>query len=231
MSQDIENIKSKIRKLLALAADPSAQGQEAETAGRQAAKLMAKFELDEYDCQGAKEAIHDFDLTTGDAMGCRPGKKDAKEVPLWIRIIGVGVSRYTNTRLQVGWGVARFCGRRSDIELAVWLHNTMVTRCYEQGRSATKGWGMTEASNWRNGFAAQIQQRLYALHKEREAAEVGEVSTAGTSLVLVRTGLEQAMVTQFGEPPKMKKAACAQSLAGQMAGAKTHIPTNRPLAA
>lgn len=229
MTADIENIKNKIRKLLALAADPSAEGAEAETAGRQAAKLMAKFELDEYDCQGAKAAVHDFDLATGTAMGSRPGKKDAKEVPLWIRLIAVGVSRFTNTRLQVGWGILQFGGRRSDIELACWLHDTMATRCYKEGQAATAGRGMKAASDWRNGFAAKIQRRLMELADQRKQDEAGEVSTAGTSLVLVRQDLDQAMVQRFGAPAKTKVANCIMSNEGYEAGSKTHIPTNRPL--
>ena len=39
-------MKDKIRALLALAADPSAAPQEAESAGRMAAKLMAKYQID-----------------------------------------------------------------------------------------------------------------------------------------------------------------------------------------
>jgi hypothetical protein len=232
MSQDIDNIKNKIRKLLALAADPSAQGQEAETAARQAAKLMAKHELDEYDCQGSKEAVHDFDLTAGEAMGSRPGKKNAKEVPLWILLIAVGISRFTNTRLQVGGGTLRFAGRRSDIELACWLHDTMVTRCYKEGQKATAGQGMTEASEWRNGYAGRIQHRLLAMALQRQEDEKEEVSpTTGTSLILVRQDLDQAMVKQFGPPPQTKKANCAMSSRGYAAGAEAHIPTNRPIAA
>lgn len=230
MSKDIENIKDKIRKLLALAADPSSQGAEAETAGRQAAKLMAKFELDEYDLQGgSKSAIHDFDLTTGQGVSCRPGKKNARDVPPWIGIIAMGVSRYCGTIGSRGQTTIDFSGRRTDVELAVWLHNTLVTRCYEASTAACQGMAQGESNAWRNAYAGAIQRRLYAMRQERESAEQGEVSTAGTSLVLVREDLKTAITKAFGEE-RVKKSNVVQNSAGRRAGQNAHIPTARPLA-
>ena len=73
-------MKDKIRALLALAADPSAAPQEAESAGRMAAKLMAKYQIDLGDLE--EEALkEEFDLTTMQARACRPGKKNPKVVP------------------------------------------------------------------------------------------------------------------------------------------------------
>ena len=65
-------MKDKIRALLALAADPSAAPQEAESAGRMAAKLMAKYQIDLGDLE--EEALKaEFDLTEQAARACRPG--------------------------------------------------------------------------------------------------------------------------------------------------------------
>ena len=107
-------MKDKIRKLLALAADPGASPQEAETASRQAAALMAKHDIDLADLE--EEALRaEFDLTEAQAMGCRPGKTNAVEVPPWIGIIAYGVKVYTRTRVRAGRGVVFFQGTRERI--------------------------------------------------------------------------------------------------------------------
>lgn len=228
MTRDIEDIKAKIRKLLA--ADPSSQGAEAETAGRQAAKLMAKFELDEYDLGGGKEAIHDFDLTTDQPLSNRPGKRNAAEVPSGISTIGLGVALYCGLHASRGGSSLNFNGRRPDVELGVWLHNTLVTRCYEASKEACAGQGVAAASRWRNGYAIQIQRRLRNMREERESAEKELVSSGGTALVVVRDQLSTAIKERFGEI-KTKNARSATSDAGHEAGARAHIPTNRPLTA
>ena len=78
-----DRIADKVRKLLALASDPGAAPNEAETAARQAASLMAKHQLDEADLQlsGAAGKLV-FDLMEGYGRGTRPGKKGAKEVQI-----------------------------------------------------------------------------------------------------------------------------------------------------
>ena len=88
-----ERILEKVRKLLALAQDPSAAPNEAETAGRQAAALMAKHDLDMLDVSEDQ-----WDLVEESMPGCRPGKRNPKEVPPWIGFMAVGVKLYTRTR-------------------------------------------------------------------------------------------------------------------------------------
>ena len=135
-----KRIQDKIRKLLALAADPSAAPNEAETAGRQAASLMAKHEIELADLTEA-ELKAQWDLTTVEARGCRPGKKNPSEVPPWIGIIAWGVKCYTRTRCSGGRGVVYFKGPREDVELAQWLHNLLIDGCYKAstGRPLTAG--------------------------------------------------------------------------------------------
>ena len=52
----------------------------------------------------AKHELAEFDLTEAQAMGCRPGKTNAVEVPPWIGIIAYGVKVYTRTRVRAGKG-------------------------------------------------------------------------------------------------------------------------------
>ena len=215
-----ERIHAKIRKLLALAADPSAQGAEAETAARQAAKLMAQYEVDLAALDEAQLAAQ-WDMTTVQAQGCRPGKKNAKEVPPWIGIIAWGVKIYTRTRASQGFGYVTFKGPREDIELARWLHEFLLHQAYE----ASKGYGLGEANRFRNGYAAAVQKRLKELTRDREQEEAG----TGTSLVVVKDSRQREMDKFFGPEGNGKKSQVGSSAAGYAAGMAASIPTNRPL--
>lgn len=220
-----ERLIDKIKKLLALASDPGAAPQEAETAARQAAFLMTKHDLDLGDLEAAQLAAQ-WDMTSMEAQGCRPGKKNAKEVPPWIGIIGWGVSVFTRTRASNGPGVVRFKGPREDVELAKWLHEYLLHQAYE----ASKGQGPGEANRFRNGFAAALQGRLKKLAKERDAADAETLAgSSGTSLVRVRDSREQEMIKHFGEAPGSKTSRVGRSVDGFIAGSKAAIPTNRPL--
>jgi len=217
----------KIKKLLALASDPAAAPQEAETAARQAAFLMTQNDLDLADLE-AVELAAQWDMTSQVAQGCRPGKRNAVEVPPWIGIIAWGVKIFTRTRASNGQGTVTFMGPREDVVLAAWLHEYLLNQAY----AASKGLGLGEANRFRNGFASALQGRLKALAKARNAAdqEVGASST-GTSLVRVQDSRRQEMEKFFGSENKGKSSKVGQSVDGYLAGQKASIPTNRPLAA
>jgi hypothetical protein len=102
-------MKDKIRKLLALANDPGATDGERANASRMAAAFMAKHDIDLADLQEA-ELREQFDLISGEAVGCRPGKKNPSEVPTWIGVIAWGIKLYTRTRTSSGRGVVHFGG-------------------------------------------------------------------------------------------------------------------------
>lgn len=216
MTSDTERIIEKIKALLALAADPGAAQQEAETAARQAQKLMDKHSLDEYDLMVASGA--DWDLITGEGIGTRPGKKNAKVVPPWIGIIGFGVRVFCGVRSTIGFNRVFFKGRRSDVELAVWLHDLLVAGCYRASE------GQPDPNAFRNGYAATIQSRLKALVKARETG-----GTASTAMVVINTRLEEAMNEAFGAPGRAVSKKVSQSGAGRAAGSNAHIPTARPV--
>lgn len=208
----------KIRKLLALAADPSCQGAEAETAARQAAKLMAKYDIT-LDSLSEAELKEQWDLTTQDAVSCRPGKRDAKVVPSWIGIIAYGVKLYTNTRLHMSGPLLRFKGPRSDVEFACWLHKHLLDQCYAQ----SKGLGQGEANAFRNGFAATVQSRLKAM------SSVLAEEHAANALVRVDASRQAVMDEAFGSERPASSAKVRQSQLGREAGQHAHIGSHRPL--
>ena len=215
-------ISAKIRKLLALAADPSAAPQEAETAARQASKLMAAHDLSLADLTEA-ELRDQWDLTTTAAQGCRPGKKNPSEVPPWIGIIAWGVKTYTRTRVSGGRGIVYFKGPREDTELARWLHELLLNQAYTQSKGLPAG----EANAFRNGFAAALQRRLKDLAKVRDQSDTEESN--GTALVRVQDARQRAMNDAFGEEAGGRKSQARSSADGYEAGSKAHIPTGRPL--
>ena len=213
-------MKDKIRKLLALASDPNAAPGERDNASRMAAKLMAKHDIELADLK-EDELKAEFDLTTGEAPGCRPGKKNATEVPPWIRIIAWGVKVFTRTRATHGRGVVYFKGPREDVELAQWLHTMLVQGCY----NSSKGRSQSEAAAYRGGYASALQQRLKDMAKDRDT----EDATEGTSLVIFQGTRDKLMDEAFGPEVGSKKAKVHASDEGRNAGMNAAIPTGRPI--
>jgi hypothetical protein len=221
-----DRLIDKIKKLLALASDPAAAPQEAETAARQAAYLMAQNDLDLADLEAVQLAAQ-WDMTTATAQGCRPGKKDAVEVPPWIGIIAWGVKIFTRTRATNGRGTVTFKGPREDVVLAVWLHEYLLHQAY----AASRGLGLREANQFRNGFASALQGRLKKLAAARgEADQAVAGGTGGTALVKVQDSRRFEMDKFFGPESKSKSSGVKTSIDGYLAGQKAAIPTNRPLA-
>lgn len=218
-------MQAKIRKLLALAADPGAAPNEAETAGRQAAKLMAAHEISLADLTEA-ELKAQWDLTSTMAQGCRPGKKNAKEVPPWIGIIAWGVKVYTRTRVVGGAGYVTFRGPRQDTELAKWLHELILAQCYK----ASNGLGQGEANAYRNGYASAIQSRLKKMADDRDRSDDEDISSStGHSLVVVQEARDRAMTEAYGADNSGHKGKHRTSADGYADGQKAHIPTGRPV--
>ena len=209
-----------IRSLLALGSDPAASEQERETANRQASKLMAKYEVDEFDLMIAEG--REFDLIVAEGVGTRPGKTGARRVPSWINVIAYGVKLFTGTRCTLGHDRVYFKGTRAGVELAQWMHQALVEGCYRASQ------GRPDSVPYRNGYASAIQARLKAMSLDESRATGGEGGS--TALVVVRSRLEEAMNAKWGEPGKGKTVSSRQSADGYAAGSSAHISTNRPVA-
>lgn len=217
-----KRMQDKIRKLLALASDPGAAPNEAETAGRMAAKLMAAHDIS-LDSLTEAELKAQWDLTSTVAQGCRPGKKNAKEVPTWIGIISWGVKVYTRTRVKAQCGQVIFSGPREDTELAKWLHELLLEGCYK----GSNGLGMRDANQYRNGYAAALQSRLKAMAKTRDTSDTEDAT--GTALVRVHTARTVAMNEAFGDENSGKKSQVSQSEAERGVPCCAPIPMGRPI--
>jgi hypothetical protein len=210
---------NKIKKLLAMANDPGASEQERETATRQAASLMAKHEIDEYDLMIAEG--REWDLIEMECRGTRPGKKNAVKVPPWINVLGFGVKLFCGVRCTIlPGGRMVFKGTRTQVELATWMHDALVNACYSGSK------GRSDPSAWRNGYASAIQARLRDM---RKAADSDTPGGSGTALVLVQGRLEMAMNEKWGIPGKSVSLNVRRGSEGYSAGQSAHIPTHRPM--
>lgn len=213
-----ERIIEKVKKLLALASDPSAAPNEAATASRQAASLMAKYNLDLASLNQA-ELEAEWDISTAMMEGIRPGKKNAREVPTWIGIMAYGVKLYTRTRCSQSGCYIIFRGPRQDTELATWMLKALIDLAYSQSRQSA------DPTGFRNGFARAIQHRLKDMARDREEAD----AEAGSTALVVVDKLKAKMNELFGEEGDPSKTRTRSSSEGYSAGQRAHIPTARPV--
>lgn len=212
----------KIKKLLALASDPGASETERETAGRQAAWLMAKNQLDEYDLMMAEG--RDWDLIEVEINGLRPGKKSGTKVPPWIGFIAVGIKEFCGVRVLGHGPRIKFRGPRAQVELATWMQEALVAACY---RSSV---GVPNPNAYRNGYAGAIQTRLRNMKKAGDSdtpAASGEGHS--NSLVVIQDRLAVAMTQRWGPEDSDRSSSCQRGVDGYKAGQNAHIPTNRPM--
>ena len=206
----------KIKKLLALAQDPGASPQEAETASRQAASLMAKHNLDMADLE-AHELETEWDITESAIPGARPGKKDPRKVPIWIGIMAFGVALYTRTRTVTRGGMVVYRGARADVELAHWMLKALIDLAYNQSK------GSLDPSAFRNGFAQAIQSRLKAMTRDRD-----QVETENPRALVVVDKLHAKLDELFG-PQRVRRSYARGSQEGYAQGMESNLPTNRPI--
>lgn len=211
-----DRILDKVKKLLALAQDPSAAPQEAETAARQAASLLAKYNLDLGDLTD-RELEAEWDITEAVMPGCRPGKKNPKVVPSWIGILAFGVKLYTRTRVISRGGMVVFRGARQDVELGHWMLKALIELAYRQSQSSD------DPGGFRNGFAQVVQRRLRALADDRDKLD----AESPTSLVVVDK-LQSKLDELYGQD-RSKRSRTRASEDGRLAGQSVALPTSRPI--
>lgn len=127
---NLETAKVKVAKLMALASDPRANENEAESALRQAEALMRKhaIELAELvDATGEKPRYEwtRICVAAGDT-------KPATQTILWFGMLAVAIAQFTDTAARWAWdkksGVCiEFRGDAPDVEYAAYLQNYIAT--------------------------------------------------------------------------------------------------------
>lgn len=200
-------VREKIRKLLALAHNEGAADNEAETAMRQAEKLMRKHKIDLAAIHQSSGQKPIYKWTTAFVPTSYP--KPVNQCPLWFQWVGVGIGKLTDVRVQVlskrnpnrEMGLS-FEGDEVDIEYAVWLAERIreeirikAAMYNAPGANSDERWANRE--EFRHAMARRIKARLEALRAEQEKA-LKEATPTGTALVLVNDKIAQRDV-QFGK--------------------------------
>lgn len=187
--KDIEAIKAKIRKLLALAGNnPSAH--EANVAMTMAHKLMAKFNLQSRDVTDIEEQYIDARNTM------RSSGPWAVTICNWIGQLYF--CKYYVTRHGKRVDTHIFVGKQSNVEMAQMISDYVIGIVHTGSIQASRTGGVPARNSFRNAAAQQIFLRCKSLI---EAAKRGDITDeTGTALVLASTYLvEQEKAKEYFE--------------------------------
>lgn len=228
----------KVRKLLNMGRHAASNDTEAETAMRQANKLMAEFGIAEAECDMA--AMQAGEMVYGQASCGSDGRapeqgKVYRSAPVWCGTLGVGVARFTDSiiirkRTENG-ELFVFQGEREDVLLARWLFGVLVESINRE--RAKSGWtGRSEANDFKLAAASVLHRRLRDLAAERRAMfEAAKVQSQSRALMVVDTK-QAAIVQRFGEQRTSRckaRQATGAAMAGAAAGSRINIPSGRPI--
>ena len=192
-----EQVLSKIRKLLAMAADTSSPHEAAIAAG-QARKLMDNFQVTEFDLKTTEP--EDF----GTAFQVGPDE-------LWLARLGLAMARLndcvaTMKRNEHGLVQMEFAGYLVDAVTAKELY----LYCMAQGmRQAAKRRG--RKADYLLGFATGIAQQVREILRERDQIKTSN----GTALVVAKRSLVEQ---RFGVQKVSRHSANARDSAAYSAG-------------
>jgi hypothetical protein len=207
---NLEAIKRRIAKLLAIAEDHRADPNEAAAAAGQAEKIMRKFQLDHADLIMV-ELRKGEDMATADSVAnAKTNKTLAKEVPPWASILATAVARFNHcgariVRMEDGNVGVRFFGYKADAELCKWMYDYLVATInrlaeeYKWSEDYINN-GRSVLTSYRRGVTSGICSAIHKLEKEREQQQ----SSTGTSLMVVK---QNAIVAKYGNVFGTKKAS------------------------
>lgn len=172
---DIDKLKSRITKLLALSRCNGATESEAENAMEHAMKLMVEHHLTEKDVQTIPEKV-------------TKQKFEEKTRELWPAMIWAATAKlymchhYYNSRVGVP-SLHIIVGTPDNILLASNMALHFVELCRNDALTQA-GKGRLFISAYKKGFASRLSQRLYARLAEAKAPQPSNNQAPGTSLSL-----------------------------------------------
>jgi hypothetical protein len=209
---NLESVKRRIAKLLAIAEDDRANPEEAAAAAGMAEKIMRKYQLDHAEILMVELRKGEAMATADSVANAKTNKTAAKEVPPWASFVAVAVGRFNHCGARIARtdddrkeACVRFFGYEADVQLCKWMFDYLVatinrlaeeykwTEDYElNGRSVL--------TSYRRGVASGI---IAAIHKLEEARKAEQTST-GTSLMVVK---QNAIIEKFGNVFRTKQAS------------------------
>ena len=231
-----EKAVDKIRKLLAMANDGRGNEQEAETAARQAEKMMRAYQIDAAEC--IMKELETADAFDRGVEAAYFGPVDPRHVPAgtsgWVGVIAFGVAQAFTCKVDTVMtpqGVkVRFSGFAMDVQLARWVYAYLCQTVYRLSVQNYKGMGATPAKAFRSGAAGTLQRRLFEIRDARN--KENREATSGTALVLYDRKAQRVEEMYGPQKTKQSKATVRDQAAymhGREEAAKINISTNRPL--
>lgn len=222
-----QSIIEKIRNLRAKAADAAATEAEAEQAAAMAARLLAKYDINECDLQQT-------DSSNRGTVGAYQTHKNSLHVTLVY--CAIGIAELTETKAYKTGGRLNFVGTGPDVEMGLYLAEMIrgaADRAWKTYRINTMQ-GARSASDMNRrrrsflmGFGVRLNERLKELAEERKASR-----GTGTDLVVVKDEIIKSVLEQAGIKLRAARARSSRVNsdsfgAGRAAGGQVNL--NRPL--
>ena len=237
-TENLESVKRRVQKLLAIAEHDRSDPNEAAAAAGMAEKIMRKYQLDYADV--IMEALKKGDDLGIEDIVCtaKTNGTKTKRVSLWVGMLAVAVAELNECGCEEGWtsnleACVRFFGYTADVQLASWtlgyLVETTNRLCNEYKR--TEGYlagGRSILNAYRQGVSIGITQSLRNLVR----AKMNEVqASTGTSLMVVK---QDAITAKYGEfktrTPKSSVIRGDSFFRGLLDGRQVNV-SQRPLTA
>lgn len=231
----------KVRKLLAMGKDGRGNEHEAETAMRQANRLMAEFGIEEAECDMGQ--IDRGEMLFGEAQFGHDGKaptqgKVYRSAPTYAGILVVGVGRFCDAiagRKRTEHGeLFTFKGEKNDVLFARWVFGVLIESILSEQKAS--GWrGRGDSNAFRVAAASTLAKRLKELAAERRAMyEQAQAQSGSRALAVVdRKAIEvaQRFGVQKTRTSRVGNSSSGAGMAGHAAGSRINIPTGRPIGA
>ena len=189
---DIDKVKDKVRKLLAVAANDAAQGNEIENALKAARTLMQAYHLEEGEIgEGETEKPLEFDKAERAFTGSRVVQWECLLANFVCKFIG-GVSwyRHKTTQLRSGRmqqvGCAVFYGPEEEVALAVEMQEALTTTIIMLARAKYNSWARSNGATYAQGFVAGLQLQLTDADKESSASTTGNALVVQSAAITLR---------------------------------------------
>lgn len=184
VEHNIDRVKERVAKLLAMAADTASPEEAAIAAGR-ARKLMDLHQLSESDIGSVKQDRFDS-VQTGEAY---------KYMPQWKQIIATQIAQYNDCQATTAWATSTkrkvvFSGYSEDVAMCVQMFASLCAAVESWCKLYMKSIGhgsyyMASIGNpYKYGMAQRINSNLGKLMAERDHVTMGG---SGKSLVVVKT--------------------------------------------
>jgi len=187
MNDAIQNVITKVRKLLNLAQSRGATEAEASLAAEHAQRLLEEYALTRAQVDG-----HDVDPLGRVTSGVHGSRKT---VPTWVGWIATSVAATSYTFVLKGpAGSLQWIGTEPNVRASIALLDFLVQQC-SQLRRDYRATSRIQGEDFVRGCASRVSRRLRDAYKERQAAR----NTAGETTALVVLDQQRNAVDRYVE--------------------------------